>query len=97
MIALIAAVFGFGGFLETSAKIAQTVCFAFLALCTVSLLLSLFEAETSPLPVTSTLRMSFDPFAIRSRTQSRDSKWVDPWRICQVGVQRQLKLSSDDI
>ena len=51
MIALIAAVFGFGGILETSAKIAQTVCFAFLALCAVSLLLSLFEEQTSPLPV----------------------------------------------
>jgi len=52
MIALIAAVFGFGGILETSAKLAETICFVFLALCAVSLLLSLFEEETNPLPVT---------------------------------------------
>ena len=53
MIALIAAVFGFGGILETSAKLAETICFVFLALCAVSLLLSLFEEETNPLPVTT--------------------------------------------
>ncbi len=53
MIALIAAVIGFGGILEGSAKIAQTTCFVFLALCTVSLLLSLFEEEPNPSPVTT--------------------------------------------
>jgi len=53
MIALIAAVFGFGGILETSAKIAETICFVFLALCAVSLLLSLFEEGTTPSPVTT--------------------------------------------
>ena len=53
MIALIGAVFGFGGILESSAKIAQTICFVSLALCTVSLLLSLFEEETNALPMTA--------------------------------------------
>jgi uncharacterized membrane protein YtjA (UPF0391 family) len=53
MIALIAAVFGYGGFFETSAKYLQTVCFVFLALCGVSLLLSLFEEDPTALPIST--------------------------------------------
>ena len=45
MIALITAVFGFGGFFEGSANYVQTVSYIFLAFCGLSLLLSLFEAD----------------------------------------------------
>jgi len=48
VIAAIAAIFGFSGLLEGAAPIAKGICYAFAALCVLSLLFSLFEDVSEP-------------------------------------------------
>ena len=48
MIALVSAIFGFGGLLDASAKFMQTIAFFAMGLSAISFLLGLFEEDTPP-------------------------------------------------
>lgn len=48
VIAAIAAIFGFSGLLDGAAPIAKGICYAFIGLCGVSLLFSMFEDVSEP-------------------------------------------------
>jgi uncharacterized membrane protein YtjA (UPF0391 family) len=48
VVAAIAAIFGFSGLLDGAAPIAKAICYAFGALCGLSLLFSLFEEVSEP-------------------------------------------------